>query len=205
LPAVVKHVLILGALLAAPASAEEEFDPLTVDVVDAINCHIDAPTFNGFAASLDEADQLKKRGWRKLPGKNAFMYEYLLPKPINVTGAYTTRHVALSAGAMMAVLALPDPSALAKEEQIENAADPAELIEGLVKEGSLTPEQAKQIPRTNKFMGERVIVDVKERDEELKADFHTTIRRSISNVSTHPGKTLYGCAYKIDMKLDSEK
>ena len=39
---------------------DDDFNPLTVAVEDAINCHIDARTYNGFAWDLDD----KHVGWR---------------------------------------------------------------------------------------------------------------------------------------------
>jgi curli biogenesis system outer membrane secretion channel CsgG len=195
-------VLLFTVLFAATAYAadEEEFDPITVNVADAINCKLDVPTYNSFVMSLDSDEDkgAARRGWKKIKGTNAFMDEWQLPVPILVTGTHSTSRVALTSSGMMAVLDLPDPEPLAKAEQIENAADPEALLKALVDEGSMTAAQARQIPRGNKFLGERTLVDSSEFDAKLDMTFFTTIKRTISNVSTHPGKTLYGCAYKID-------
>ena len=199
-----------AALIATtPALAQakdDDFDPITVDVVDAINCHIDARTYNGFALSLNSTDDrgASRRGWRAIKGTNAFMSEYRLPKPIAVTGSFQTSHIALTSSAVLAVLDLPDPAALAKAEQITNQADATVLLDALVADGTMTAEQARQIPRTNKFLGERVIVDETEHDEKLKMSFKTSIKRVISTVTSHPGKSLYGCAYQIEIIDDEE-
>ena len=198
-----------GLLAMAPALAQandDDFDPITVDVVDALNCHIDARTYNGFALSLNSTEDrgAGRRGWRAIKGSNAFMYEYRLPKPIAVTGNFQTSHIAFTSSAVVAVLDLPDPAALAKAEQIVNQADPAALLDALVADGTMTAEQAREIPRTNKFLGERVIVDETEHDDKLKMSFKTSIKRVISTVTSHPGKTLYGCAYRIEI-VDEEE
>ncbi len=191
-------LVICAALLAAPLSAQgEDFDPITVDVVDAINCKIDAPTYTGFALTLDGDDGgAKQRKWRKIKSKNAFLAEWVLPEPILVEAGHTTSRIAFSSSGIMAILDLADPATLAKAEGIKNDADPAALIAAL----GLTAEQIAQMPVSTKFLGERVIVDETRRDEELKMTLHTQIKRTISNVTSHPGKTLYGCSYRIEIK-----
>lgn len=183
---------------------DDDFDPITVDVVDALNCHIDARAYNSFALSLSSTEDrgAARRGWRAIKGSNAFMSEYRLPKPIAVTGSFQTSHIAFTGSAVLAVLDLPDPAALAKAEQITNQADPAAMLDALVADGTMTAQQAREIPRTNKFLGERVIVDETEHDDKLKMSFKTSIKRVISTVTSHPGKTLYGCAYQIEIVDD---
>lgn len=192
---IVFAILAFNCASAALAQTEDDFDPMTVDVVDAINCRIDAPTYNGFALTLNGSDKYwKKRGWREIKSSNPFMSEYRLRAPIQIAGIQTYR-VAFTSSGVLAILDLADPSDLAKREEIVNQADPATLIESL----GLTPEQAAQIPTTKKFLGERVFADVTEKDEALGISFHTRITRNISTVTSHPGKTLYGCSYRIEM------
>ena len=192
----------LALVCASPGQADDDFDPITVDVADAINCHIDARTYNRFALSLgsDEDKGAARRKWRKIKGTNPFMNEYRLPKPIPITGEYATDHIALTSSGIMAVLDLVDPAGLAKSEAIANAADATSLLDGFVEDGVLTPNEAKAMPRTNKFLGKRVLVDETERDDRLDLSFHTEIKRVISTVTSHPGKTLYGCSYKIEIQ-----
>lgn len=62
--------LLLLAATPASASGEAKFDPGNVSVVDAINCHVDAPTYNGFAMAVGGEDNLSSRlGWRKVLGR----------------------------------------------------------------------------------------------------------------------------------------
>lgn len=194
-------------LMARPAHAQdnEDFDPADVSIVDAINCHLDAPTYNGFAFSVGGDDgEARRRHWRKVATGNAFLDEYELPEPIAVTGTYTTRRIAFSSTGVLAILDLSDPAPLAKAEGIANAADPEPLIAEIVASGKATRAAIEADLPFRKFLGERVMVDV----TELPADgesfgAHTTIARTISNVTTHRGKTLYGCSYRIEL-IDKE-
>ncbi|MFM2370583.1 MAG: hypothetical protein RIS85_305 [Pseudomonadota bacterium] len=205
------HRILTIALvaLAAPAVAAEEaekaFDPASVSVVDAINCHLDAPTYNGFALSVAGDDGIaRQRGWLKVETGNPFLLEYDLPEPITITGAYATRRIAFSSSGVMAVLDLADPAVIARDEGIANAADPTALIDALVAEGKATRAQIEADMPFAKFLGERVLVDLTEpASEDDNFGTHTVIARSISNVTTHPGKTLYGCSYRIEM-LDKD-
>lgn len=205
------HRILIIALLgsATPAlaveDAEEAFDPASVSVVDAINCHLDAPTYNGFALSVAGDDGIaRQQGWRKVETDNPFLLEYDLPEAITITGAYTTRRIAFSSSAVMAILDLADPTVIAREEGIANAADPTALIDALVAEGKATRAQIEADMPFAKFLGERVLVDVTEpATEDSGFGTHTVIARSISNVTTHPGKTLYGCSYRIEL-LDKD-
>jgi hypothetical protein len=198
----IAFLLMIFALpsLAAAQDNDDNFDPMTVDVVDAINCHIDARTYNGFAGTLDDSDQYwKKRGWKKLKSENAMMAEYRLPKPVEITTGYKTDHVAITSSGILAVLDLADPATIAGPEEIINEMDPDPMIEALVEAGAASRVQIEKEITFRKFLGERIIVDETEIEERFNMSFRTIIARSISNVSTHPGKTLYGCSYRIEM------
>ncbi len=186
-------VLTLSSVTAATAQDNsDDFDPLGIDITDAINCKIDAPTYNSLAMSV--STDRKKRGWKIVKSDNPFLNEYLLPQPIVVAGLKTSR-IAFSSTAILAVLDLADPNVVANKEGIANDADPQVLFDDL----QLTPEQIKEIPKTDKFMGQKTFSDTTEKDKELNMSFHTVIARTISNVSTLPGKTLYGCSYRIEV------
>jgi hypothetical protein len=195
---------LLCLALAAPVIAQEnddDWDPMTVDIVDALNCHIDARSYNGFAMTLDDSDQnWKKRGWKKVKSPNFMMSEYRLPAPVEVTAGYKTDHIAFTSSGVLAVLDLADPNVIAKPEEIANQMDPDPMIDAIVKSGVASRAQVEKEMTFRKFLGERVIVDESETDEKLGMIFRTKIARSISNVTSHPGKTLYGCSYRIDMK-----
>jgi hypothetical protein len=195
----IRAAALLSLFIATGAVGQEnddDFNPLTVAVEDAINCHIDARTYNGFAWQLDDKEVgWRARGWTQIKGRNPFLSEYRLPQPIEIAGM-TTSHVALNASGIFVVLALPDPTALAASEKIPNQADSGEVYSALgVPDGI-----AATLPKTHRFLGERVLVDEREKDEKLNLVFHTRIKRTMSTVSSHPGKTLYGCDYKIEME-----
>ena len=48
-------------------------------------------------------------------------------------------------------------------------------------------------------MAEKVIVDTKEVEGDTTFSTHVTL--NVSNVDTHPGKTLAGCSYNLEVRL----
>ena len=202
-----RHLLALAFVIASPAWAQEdeEFDPASVSVTDAINCHIDAPTYNGFALNVSGDDGVAAQlGWTKVESENPFLLEYELPEPIAVTGDWTTRRIAFSSSAVLAILDEPDPEVIAKTEGIVNEMDPQPLIDELVASGRATRKEVESEIRFRKFLGQRVLADVTEPAETPDGfGTHTVIARSVSNATSHPGKTLYGCSYRIEL-LDAQ-
>jgi hypothetical protein len=180
----------------AAQDAADNFDPMTVNIRDALTCKIDAPTYNGFALTLDGSDKYwKKRGWKKVKSPNLMMSEYQLLAPVEVAPGYTTDRIAFTSSAVLAILDLADPAPLAQAEKIENQMDPQPFFDDLVKEGIATKEQIMAEVKFRKFLGERIVIDKSERDEALQMMVRTKVSVSLSTVTTHPGKTLYGCAY----------
>ena len=54
--------------------------------------------------------------------------------------------------------------------------------------------------RSGKFLGEKIMSDTTEKaTAENHFGAHTVISRNVSTVTTHPGKTLYGCSYQITL------
>lgn len=89
-----RQALILLLLAASPAHALDgaAFDPAEVDIADAINCHLYAPSYNAFAWALSGEEKLAERfGWRKIESPNPFLAQYELPQPVLVTGTWSTR------------------------------------------------------------------------------------------------------------------
>jgi hypothetical protein len=171
------------ALAAMPAFAQSadapEFDPETVDVADVIGCKIDAGHYMGFVMTLstdDEPGSYQARGWKKLKSPNPMMTQYRLPAPVTVYG-YTTSDVAFTSSAMLAVIDLADPTALAKAQNVDNI-----------------------MPGAPRFMGEREISDTTEIDKEAGYTFKKRVALNISTLASHPGKTLIGCSYHMDME-----
>lgn len=193
--------VLLAGIPTASWSQAEDPDPMTINVVDAIECRLDAPTFNTLAFSLDGEDKIaERRKWTKIASKNMMLAEYQLPAPITVAGHYTTRHIALTSSGILAVLDLPDPKPLAQEQGIANAADSGPLLQSLGGEEAVPPELIAAIRKSGKFLGEKIVSDITEKaSAENRFGAHTVIARNISTVTTHPGKTLYGCSYRITL------
>lgn len=187
-------ISLLAALIAVTAApVEDDFDPTKISEVDALQCRLDVPSYNGFAFAVTGEEQIaRKRGWRKVAGGNPMLDEYELPAPITVAGKWSTRRIAFSSSGIVAILDVADPAVVAKGEGIANAADAEAMYQEL---GIASPADGFR-----KFLGEKVIVD---RTVPASADdlfgSHVTIARSISNVSTLPGKTLYGCSYRMEL------
>ena len=216
------RLLPLFLLLSAPSAMEtddEDFDPSDVSVVDAINCHLDVPTYTSFAFAIDGEDGLAARlGWRKVNTDNPFLAEYELPKPELITDQWLTRRVAFSSTGVLAILDIPDPGEIARAEGIANEYEPGftdeELADAVAEASPEALDAAKQVsgaansdrhdgkPRAafRKFLGQRVLADVTvPADANDSYGTRTVIARSISNVTSHPGKTLYGCSYRIEL------
>lgn len=201
------RIALLAALLPASALAavqDDEVDPTKIDVRDAIACRLDAPTYNGFAMAVAGDDALAaKLGWKPVKSGNFLMKEYELPAPIVVAGEYSTRRIAFTSTGMLAILDQPDPAVVARKEKIENGMPTEGLIDTLVASGKVTRAQAEAEIKFHKFLGERVISDVTDPASGDHFRAHTRIALNVSNVATHPGKTLYGCSYKIEL-LDKD-
>ncbi|WP_253201472.1 hypothetical protein [Sphingomonas quercus] len=197
--------VLVALLIAAPAPAcADDFDPHSADLLDAIDCRLTAAQFMSFGFALEGEDGIvARRGWAKVETKNAFLAVFELPSPITVAGSYMTRRIAFASGAVLAVLDLADPSEIARVENVRNLMDPDALIEAVVASGRATREQMEQEITFRKFMGERVISDVTDPPDGDRWRSRQTVARSISNVSTDPGKTLYGCAYRLEL-LDKD-
>lgn len=204
----IKRKLVLLAMFAtAPlqAAEEAEFDPNSVSEIDAIECRLKVPNYNGFAAAIGGGKNIAgKRHWKKIDTGNPFLNEYELPAPITVAQHYSTRRITLSATGIVAILDVPDPAVIAGAENIKNQVDLDAFINDAVAAGGVTRAQIESQVKFRKFLGERVISDVTEQAPPGEIfGAHTTVTRSISNVSTHPGKTLYGCSYNFEL-LDKD-
>jgi hypothetical protein len=122
----------------------------------------------------------KKPGWKPVPETNMFMAEYTLPAPISVF-TYKTQRVAFTASGIVAVLDLSDPHPLAAQLEMKPFVD--------------TPQ---------KVMFTKQISNKKERDEKIRAIRSESVTLNVSTVTTHPGKTLAGCEYRMDVRFDDE-
>lgn len=183
------------------AAEDDEFDPNVISVADAVNCHIDAPSYNAFALSITgNGGGADVRGWRKVESANPFLAEYELPEPVIVTGDWSTKRIAFSSSGILAILDVADPNVVAATEGIANEMSADRLVDAIVSSGKATRAEVEAEMTFRKFLGQRVLVDTTE-PAATPEDFgtHTVIARSISNVTSHPGKTLYGCSYRIEL------
>ncbi|WP_188241120.1 hypothetical protein [Stenotrophomonas maltophilia] len=123
------------------------------------------------------ADPLKAvaRGLQPLPQGNQFMSEYRLASPITVFGQQTER-VAVAGASIMAVLDQADPRPLAKRLALETGYD-----------------------QDGKFMAGRELVSRDVTDPQSGEAQIESIILSVSTVASHPGKTLAGCTYSLDL------
>ena len=179
--------------------------PADTSEVDAINCRLDVPGYMQFAMAIDGEEKLaQKRHWKRIASRNTFMNEYELPQAITVAGAYSTRRIAFTGNAILAILDLPEPATVARPEQVESAMSVEPMIDAPVDTGNTTRAQAEAAVPFRKFMGERILEDATEPAGPGESyGSHMVVARTISNATTHPGKTFYGCSYRFEM-LDKD-
>jgi len=194
--------LVAALTLATPLhAAEEPADPNRIDIVDAIECRLAAPAYMGFALALNGEEKIAdKRHWVRIASKNPFMNEYDLPAPITVAGHYATRRVAFTSSGLLAILDLADPNGLAREQGIKNVVDASPLLEAMIASGKATPAEIASATQSSKFLGEKIVADRTESPTAGESyGAHTVIARNVSNATTHPGKTFYGCSYRVEV------
>jgi hypothetical protein len=168
----------LLALCLPLSSTAQEARP---DLAALIECRGDLGQLTALAPLLEDPLKAVALGWEPLPQANMFMSEYRLLVPIRVFG-HDTNHVAFSGGGVVAVLDLPDPRPLAKQLELETAVDtPAKAMFGK----EVRSEDIRD-PATGKALIDSAVLNV-------------------SNVSSHPGKTLAGCSYSLDVPEEDEE
>ncbi len=174
--------ILLAAVLAAStlppsstllAAEPAPLDPASLDLGKLISCQSMPEQFLALAIAVQEPLQAVSLGLRPLPQTNMFMTEFALNAPVQVFG-HASERIAFAGSSIMAILDLPDPRPLARELALETAID--------------TPEKA--------MFGKEVLSETF-----TDADGTRQIRSAVlavSNVTSHPGKTLVGCTYSID-------
>ena len=144
------------------------------DLAALIECRKDVPDFLALSPALSDPLKAVALGWKPLPQVNQFMTEFQLAAPITVFGHATDR-IAFAGDSIMAILDLPDPRPLAHQLQLETGLDtPQKAIFG---------KQLRATERTDPASGQTLI---------------QAIILNVSNVASHPGKTLAGCSYNLD-------
>ncbi|MBB6338785.1 hypothetical protein FHR59_003048 [Xanthomonas arboricola] len=167
--------LATASLLLACSSAWAQAAPAHPDLPALIECRQRIGDFNALAPVLADPLKAVALGWTPLDQANLFMTEYTLNTPINVFG-HSTTHIAFSGASVMALLDLPDPRPLAKQLNLELGVDNADKVmygRELVSEDTTNP-------KTGEAMIESIVL-------------------SVSNVKSHPGKTVVGCGYSLDL------
>jgi len=160
--------------LATPAVAED-FDPASLDLAALIECRADVPAYNGFGFWLaGEPGAAERLGWKEVAAGNPFLIQYELPTKIRVFGRETASIVLTATGPMAVFEGVAAPD-LARELDV-----PATVS---------TPD---------KFLGEKIIVESTE--DASGVNLATRITLNVSTVESHPGKTLAGCSYALDVK-----
>ncbi|WP_255402384.1 hypothetical protein [Pseudoxanthomonas sp. CF125] len=167
-------------LLAQVAGSEEKLDASRMDLAALIECRQTLADFHYLAPALADPLQAVALGWRPLPQANLFMTEFVLNKPVSVFG-HSTDHIAFAGDSIIALLDLPDPRPLAKQLELETAID--------------TPAKA---------MFGKEVSSTEEHDQATGTVYIKSAVLNVSNVASHPGKTLVGCSYSLDRAEDPE-
>ncbi|WP_368561863.1 hypothetical protein [Pseudoxanthomonas sp. UTMC 1351] len=161
-------------LLALAQDTDPAWDPAQVDLSALISCQGQPEQFMVLAIAIQDPLKAVSLGWRPLPQTNMFMTEYALNAPVTAFG-HGSQHIAFAGSSVMAILDLPDPRPLAKQLSLEAAVD--------------TPEKA--------MFGKEVLSEETVDETSGKVLIRSAVL-SVSNVTSHPGKTLAGCTYSID-------
>ncbi|AVA19945.1 hypothetical protein ACXHXG_06115 [Rhizobium sp. LEGMi198b] len=171
---------ILVSTQVSTAAMTSEEDPSKIDLAKLIECTTyDVPSYNGFAMWLTgpESDEAMRRfGITEQPSTSLLLREFKLAKPITVFGRQTDR-IAFASSGPLALINEADPHPLAKELGVTAAVD-----------------------RFDKYLAEREIFSKKEQLENSDTVLHSRIALDVSTDIYHPGKTLAGCSYSIEVE-----
>ncbi len=170
---------LLPLLLAALSPAFASADP-AIDLPALIECRQGVSDFTALAPIAADPLKAVALGWRPLPQGNLFMNEYALNAPVTVFG-HSTDRIAVAGTSIVAILDLADPRPLAATLELETGYD----ADGKFMAGRELVSRDVTDPRTGEAMIESVIL-------------------SVSNVASHPGKTLAGCTYSLDLPAEDE-
>ena len=177
-----RNALLAFALSPAVAAAADgaATKAAAPDLSALIECRLGHADFMAYMPVLQDPLKAVALGWRPLPQSNPFMVEYRLNTPVSVFGRESD-HIAFAGDGVVAVLDLADPRVLARELQLETGID--------------TPQKAL-------FGREARAQDVAGPDG--SPGWVETAVINVSNVDSHPGKTLAGCSYSLDPPVPEE-
>jgi hypothetical protein len=165
---------ILGLLALLPATAPAA--PL--DLAALIECRQRVADYDALAPVLADPLKAVANGLQPLPQTNQFMSEFRLATPVTVFGQ-RTEYVTVSGASIMAILDVADPRPLARTLALEDGVD-----------------------NPDKFMAGREVVSQDVPDPRTGEPMIESIILSLSTVKTHPGKTLAGCTYSLDLPAE---
>jgi hypothetical protein len=143
------------------------------DLASMIECRTELGKYQSFVLGDFQDESYKQRmGVTKIEQPNFMLNEYKLSKPITVHG-YSTSRIAFNSSGIMAVLDDIEPVALAERLKLEVVMNAG-----------------------TKVLATRTILEGK--PEKLAGmKMWRKVSMDLSTVSSHPGKTLVGCTYKI--------
>lgn len=172
--------LMLALAPAIACAAADAPRPARPDLAALLECRAREADFAALQPILEDPLKAVALGWRPLPQANLFMTEYALNDPVTVFG-HPASQIAFSGPSIMAILDLPDPRPLARQLQLEEGVDSADKV----MYGREIRSEDTTDPKTGEAMIESIIL-------------------SVSNVKSHPGKTLAGCSYSLDLPEEPE-
>ncbi|MEQ7415918.1 hypothetical protein ABQF04_10010 [Xanthomonas campestris pv. campestris] len=170
-----RRCVMVGLLVAAACPAWAQTASVRPDLPALIECRQRIGDFSALAPILADPLKAVALGWAPQAQSNLFMTEYTLNTPITVFG-HSTSHIAFSGASVMALLDLPDPRPLAKQLDLELGVDNADKV----MYGREVVSEDTTNPKTGEAMIESIVL-------------------SVSNVKSHPGKTVVGCGYSLDL------
>ena len=168
----------LGLLGLLPTSAFADAAPL--DLTALIECRQSVSDYDAVAPVVADPLKAVANGLQPLPQTNQFMTEFRLAAPITVFGE-RAEYITVAGASIMAILDLADPRPLAKRLALEDGVD--------------TPQ---------KFMAGRELVSRDVTDPRTGEALIESVILSLSTVKTHPGKTLAGCTYSLDLPPEED-
>lgn len=163
---------------AAPAPAPAR---AALDLPALIECRQRVADYDALAPVVADPLKAVANGLQPLEQRNQFMAEYRLASPITVFGQ-RAEYITVSGASIMAILDVADPRPLAKGLKLEDGVD-----------------------NPDKFMAGREVVARDVTDPRTGEPMIESIILSVSTVQSHPGKTLAGCTYSLDLPAEEEE
>lgn len=167
--------LVLPLVAVAAEAPYRDAAQLRAEVVKVVTCEAKREEFMRMGSALtplyyDKPEEVQPAlaGWRNAKDANTFVAIFEMPEPIEVYG-HSTRQVMMAGESLFAVLDGDLADALSKRFDLKASAEPL----------------ARHI-RTREL-----------RREALGDGIDATVTQTVSTLTTHPGKTMVGCEYKM--------